>query len=161
MAFSALSVDYGVMWSSRRQAQNAADAAAHAGAVSLAFDSPSDFERARAVAETVGESNRVFGGTLNIDRGAGEGDNADPALDISFPHDGAAAECPTPLTGGTCVRANVYRNEGNNPLPTFFGHHLRPDGARGPSYGNGADRQRQCDRLPEAVGGGRPMGGKR
>ena len=64
----------------------------------------------------------MFGGTLNIDRGAGQGDNADPALDISFPHDGAAAECPTPLTGGTCVRANVYRNEGNNPLPTFFGH---------------------------------------
>ncbi len=122
VAFSALSVDYGVMWSSRRQAQNAADAAAHAGAVSLAFDSPTDFERARAVAETVGETNTVFGGTLNIDRGAGQGDNADPALDISFPHDGAAAECPTPLTGGTCVRANVYRNEGNNPLPTFFGH---------------------------------------
>jgi Flp pilus assembly protein TadG len=121
VAFSALSVDYGVMWSSRRQAQNAADAAAHAGAVSLAFDNPSDFERARAVAETVGETNTVFGGTLNIDRGAGQGDNADPALDISFPHDGAAAECPTPLTGGTCVRANVYRNEGNNPLPTFFG----------------------------------------
>ena len=40
VAFSALSVDYGVMWSSRRQAQNAADAAAHAGAVSLAFDNP-------------------------------------------------------------------------------------------------------------------------
>jgi Flp pilus assembly protein TadG len=121
VAFSALCIDYGVMWSSRRQAQNAADAAAHAGAVSLAFDNPADFERARAIAETVGETNTVFGGTLNIDRGAGQGDSADPALDISFPHDGAAVECPTPLTGGTCVRANVYRNEGNNALPTFFG----------------------------------------
>ena len=121
VAFSALCIDYGVMWSSRRQAQNAADAAAHAGAVSLAFDNPADFERARAIAETVGETNTVFGGTLAIDRGAGEGDNADPTLDISFPHDGAAVECPAPLTGGTCVRANVYRNEGNNALPTFFG----------------------------------------
>ena len=73
VAFSALSIDYGVMWSSRRQAQNAADAAAHAGAVSLAFDSPTDFERARAIAQTVGQANTVFGGTLNIDRGAGLG----------------------------------------------------------------------------------------
>ena len=121
VAFSALCIDYGVMWSSRRQAQNAADAAAHAGAVSLAFDNPADFERARAIAETLGETNTVFGGTLNIDRGAGRGRQRRSRPGHQFSHDGAAVECPTPLTGGTCVRANVYRNEGNNALPTFFG----------------------------------------
>jgi len=36
LGFCALSVDYGVMWTARRQAQNSADAAALAGAVSLA-----------------------------------------------------------------------------------------------------------------------------
>src|SRR5215203_4533611 len=39
MAFASFAVDYGVLWTSRRQAQNAADAAALAGAVALAFDS--------------------------------------------------------------------------------------------------------------------------
>ncbi|MGH9197813.1 MAG: pilus assembly protein TadG-related protein, partial [Acidimicrobiia bacterium] len=41
-AFSAFVVDYGVLWVGRRQAQNAADAAARAGAVSLAFDDATD-----------------------------------------------------------------------------------------------------------------------
>ena len=48
LAFSALSIDYGVMWTARRQAQNAADAAALAGAISLAFDNPDGLRRARA-----------------------------------------------------------------------------------------------------------------
>ena len=47
------SIDYGVMWSSRRQAQNAADAAALAGAISLAYDDPDDFD-----AHAPGESGR-------------------------------------------------------------------------------------------------------
>ena len=37
-AFSAFVIDYGVMWVGRRQAQNAADAGALAGAIALAFD---------------------------------------------------------------------------------------------------------------------------
>ena len=37
LAFSIFVVDYGVMWAARRQAQNAADAAALAGAISLAY----------------------------------------------------------------------------------------------------------------------------
>ena len=38
IAFSALAIDYGALLVSRSQAQNAADAAALAGASSLAFD---------------------------------------------------------------------------------------------------------------------------
>src|SRR5687768_9062137 len=38
-AFTGFVIDYGQYWVARRQAQNAADAAAHAGAVGLAFDS--------------------------------------------------------------------------------------------------------------------------
>ena len=38
LAFSSFVIDYGVLWVSRRQAQNAADAGALAGAVSLIRD---------------------------------------------------------------------------------------------------------------------------
>jgi Flp pilus assembly protein TadG len=112
LAFCALVIDYGVMWASRRQAQNAADAGAHAGAVSLAFEG-AGFERARVSAKTVGEVNRVFGATLNITQGAGAPGTA--ADDISF-------VCP-PGETGPCVRVNVYRTQARgNPLPTFFAH---------------------------------------
>src|SRR5215212_3384720 len=73
LAFCALVVDYGTMWVSRRQAQNAADAAALAGAVSLAFDSSTDYDRARLVAKKIGEANKVFGGTLTINQDSGAG----------------------------------------------------------------------------------------
>src|SRR5579864_1556809 len=41
-ALSAFAIDFGLFWMSRRQAQNAADAGALAGAVALGFDSGSD-----------------------------------------------------------------------------------------------------------------------
>jgi Putative Flp pilus-assembly TadE/G-like len=106
LGFAALVIDYGVMWSSRRQAQNAADAAAMAGAISLAYDDPDDFDRARESAVKTGTENVVFGLSPNID----------PDADISFP------TCPPGAPGvpDTCVRANVYRNEDKDPLPTFF-----------------------------------------
>jgi hypothetical protein len=106
LSFTALVADYGVMWTSRRQAQNAADAAALAGAISLAFDDPVDFGRARISAAKTGIQTSVFGIAPNID----------PAADISFP------ACPpgTPGLADTCVRANVYRNDVKDPLPTFF-----------------------------------------
>ena len=49
IAFSALVVDYGVLWVSRTQAQAAADAGALAGAISIAANSPNaDAEAAEA-----------------------------------------------------------------------------------------------------------------
>lgn len=114
LAFSALVVDYGVMWASRRQAQNAADAGALSGAVSLAFVDPADQARARlAAAETAGQ-NRVWGHTAQVD----------PNSDV------IVGPCPpNPPPGAlpdTCVRVNVYRNQephgtfAADPLPTFF-----------------------------------------
>jgi Flp pilus assembly protein TadG len=106
LAFAALVIDYGVMWSSRRQAQNAADAAALAGAVSLSYDDPDDFDRARESAVKTGALNAVFGMAPNID----------PDADIDFD------PCPPGAPGlpDTCVRAKVYRNSTKDPLPTFF-----------------------------------------
>ncbi len=116
LAFAALVIDYGVMWSSRRQAQNAADSAALAGAVSIANRAPGNYDTARAVARRVGAENLVFGVSPNIDLGSG--DNPDITQDISFP------VCPpgSPAAGTlSCIRVNVYRNAVKDALPTFFG----------------------------------------
>src|SRR6188472_2703250 len=48
LAFSAFVVDMGVMWVSRRQAQNAADAGALAGAVALMKDGGTPAEAAKS-----------------------------------------------------------------------------------------------------------------
>src|SRR5262245_60309696 len=66
LALSAFGFDYGVMWTSRAQTQTAADAGALAGAISLAFDSPTDQAGARArVIATTGR-NRVWGQAPNV-----------------------------------------------------------------------------------------------
>src|SRR5688500_1400666 len=59
LAFSALTVDLGSMWVVRAQAQNAADAAALAGTVSLAYVDPTDFDAARAAAHAIVQAHRV------------------------------------------------------------------------------------------------------
>jgi hypothetical protein len=124
VAFSALSIDYGAMWVARRQAQNAADAAALAGAISLAYDSPTDYDRARAQSRMTGQNNWVFGLQPNITLGAGNSTNI--TEDISFPLS-PSDSCPSPgSVVDTCVRVNVYRTAATlsggpkDPLPTFF-----------------------------------------
>jgi hypothetical protein len=105
LALSAFVFDYGVMWSSRRQVQNAADAGAHAGAVALAFDNGTAAqvqEKARAVALR----NRVWTGA--------------PDVQLTDVH---IEPCPpTPGLGpDTCVRVEAFRNQQRgNPLPVFF-----------------------------------------
>lgn len=110
-AFAALTIDYGILWMSRRQAQNAADAAALAGAISLAFDDATNKDLARGAAEATGESHQIFGQAPDIDPGSGD-TNADIII----------GPCPpnSPGVADTCVRANVYRNQQKDPLPTFF-----------------------------------------
>jgi hypothetical protein len=108
MAFSAFAVDYGVLWSARRQAQNAADAAAMAGAISMGFVDMDDQARARQSALDASAQNLIWG----------EAPDVTPA-DVTFP------ECPPGSPGaGTsaCIRVDVFRNQraGGNPLPTFF-----------------------------------------
>src|SRR5262245_18381289 len=107
LALAAFVIDYGVMWASRGQAQTSADAGALAGAISLAFDSPTDQVGARARAIAVAGRNRVWG----RDPGIGDGD-------VTFP------ACPpgTPGLPDTCVKVDVVRNQAHgNALPTFFG----------------------------------------
>src|SRR5690348_16031361 len=62
--FSALVLDYGVLWSSRGQAQTSADAGALSGAVTLAFDGIADPAQAKATAQAkaqkVAQANNVW-----------------------------------------------------------------------------------------------------
>ena len=107
-AFSAFVVDYGILWTARRQIQNAADAAALAAAISLGFDAPGDQARARANALTAVAQNRVWGAAAAVQAG-----------DITFP------ACPVGSVGpggGVCVRVDAFRNAGDSLLPTVFAH---------------------------------------
>src|SRR4051794_26772168 len=60
IAFSAFVVDYGVMWVSRRQAQNAADAGALAGAISTMVDGGGN-ATATLAAQTFAAGNAIMG----------------------------------------------------------------------------------------------------
>lgn len=109
MALSTFVIDYGVLWAARRQAQNAADAGALAGAVSLGFVDFADQAMARQSALAVAAQNRIWGAAPDISPG-----------DVTFP------ACPVGAPGAgtnSCIRVDVFRNQraGGNPLPTFFG----------------------------------------
>lgn len=108
IAFSVLVIDYGVMWASRRQAQNSADASALAAALSMSFSAIGDEDAARDAAVATSAANDVWG--------------ADPVVDRD--RDVIIGPCPPDSPGlpDTCVRVNVFRDRANaNPLPMFFG----------------------------------------
>lgn len=107
LAMGTLTVDYGMLWVARRQAQNAADAAALAGAISLAFGDPDDTNRVKSVAVATAQANTVWGEAPNV-----------------TPADVFIESCPPGAPGDPdlCVRVDVYRNqERGNPLPVWFG----------------------------------------
>jgi Flp pilus assembly protein TadG len=117
IGFNAFVVDYGIMWVGRRQAQNAADAGALAGAVAMAFDANGWTDRtptgpARAAAHQMALSNAIWGQAPNV--------NID--TDVYFTGT-PAAMCPPDAGGLTpCIRVDVYRNQlRGNPLPAIFG----------------------------------------
>ena len=107
MGFTTFVVDYGVLWVSRNQAQNAADAGAFAGAIAMAFDDPNDLTDtgpAKLSAFAMSQDNFVWG----------ESPDVQITTDITFP------VCPDGTN--TCLRVDVYRNQARgNPLPMFFG----------------------------------------
>jgi Flp pilus assembly protein TadG len=106
LALSSFVFDYGVMWVSRGQAQNSADAGALSGAISLAFNSPTDQAAARARAIAMAQDNKVWNQAPSV---------TDP--DVTFP------PCPPGIPGpqDQCVKVNVFRNQARaNALPTFF-----------------------------------------
>ncbi len=109
IGFSTFVVDYGVLWTARRQAQNAADSAAMAAAVSLGFVDATNQALARSAALNAAAVNPIWGAAPDI-----------TAADITFP------VCPVGAPGAgtnTCVRVDVFRNQraGGNPLPMIFG----------------------------------------
>ncbi len=101
MSFNVFVLDYGVMWIARRQAQNAADAGALAGATSQAYDVFHNPASVVESAQNVAAANLVWQqpGTTQV-----------------------TVTCPAGVTG-SCVQVNVYRNgqNGSTPLPTLFG----------------------------------------
>jgi putative Flp pilus-assembly TadE/G-like protein len=116
IAVNTFVVDYGVMWVARRQAQNAADAGALAGAVAMAFDPEGWTDRsedgpARLAAYQVARTNEIWGQPPDVNI----------ATDIFFT-DQPAGQCRDEDGNARCIRVNVYRNqERGNSLPTVFG----------------------------------------
>jgi hypothetical protein len=97
MAFNVFVLDYGMMWVGRRQAQNAADAGALAGAVALGYDDPPPTTTVAAeAAGSVASTNLIW-------------QQPPDTPDVSFP------TCPPGVTG-RCVRVAVTRN-----METLFG----------------------------------------
>jgi Flp pilus assembly protein TadG len=113
-AFAMFVVDYGVLWVSRHQAQNAADAGALAGAVALAFDDAADHSDtgpAKLAAHSFAQSNMVWGQAPAVDI----------TTDVRFYADDPGA-FPAECAGNDCIRVDVYRNQTKeNPLPMIFG----------------------------------------
>jgi Flp pilus assembly protein TadG len=113
MAFlsaSMLAIDVGMLMTSRNQAQNAADAAALAGATALVYD---DFDDRSATGPAV--TNAIRAGTSNAVMGAAA---SVTAADIQFLNDATGEP--------TRVRATVYRtaargNAVSNLIARFFG----------------------------------------
>lgn len=106
LAVSALTIDFGVKWVARAQAQNAADSGALAGAIALSFDDPDDLTStgmAKQSALQYALANTVWGQAPDVD----------VLTDVTFP------ACPDGTS--TCVRVDVYRNQQRaNALPTFL-----------------------------------------
>jgi Flp pilus assembly protein TadG len=102
MAFNVFVLDYGLMWVARRQAQNAADAGALAGATYLAYDQYANAGFAVATAQGIAAANMVW---------------QQAATPV------ASAACPGGVTGATCMTVNIYRNgsNGSSALPMLFG----------------------------------------
>jgi len=120
LAFVSFVADYGLMWVSRRQAQNAADAGALAGAISLVLEGTT--AAAKLSAEQFASENYVFGTSNSVAAGN---------VVISVSGTGAGETSIPPCgTNKGCVRVDVYRNEPDRddasltrggPIPTFFG----------------------------------------
>jgi Putative Flp pilus-assembly TadE/G-like len=126
IAFSAFVVDMGVMWVSRRQAQNAADAGALAGAVALMRDGNSSTEAAKSALQWT-NNNPIFGMTNSAANVritfSGPSGTCGPSCDVT-----TIPPCLPDKPG--CVRVDVFRNTPDRayrggatlgaPVQTFF-----------------------------------------
>ena len=111
VAFSAIVVDYGVLWAARGQAQSSADAGALAGA--LAIGAGETTTVSRSTASVVARQTSVWGETTAA------GDVV--VSNLPYP-------CPASAGGGnSCIRVDVLRGtlddamvQHTNTLPVFF-----------------------------------------
>ena len=107
LAFSAFTIDNGIMLSSRRQAQNAADSGALAAALYLTWDDINDQPGAQAAGVAAAQLHQVWDAAPDV-----------TLADVTFP------SCPpgAPGLADICVRVDVFRNTraNGNPLPAFF-----------------------------------------
>src|SRR6185436_6050706 len=102
IAFTMFVVDYGIMWVSRNQAQNAADAGALAGAIALGYDdfaNRDDDGPAKQSAQQFALLNAVFGEAPDVKIDA----------DVIF-YPGNEDKFPAECADDTCIRVDVYRN---------------------------------------------------
>jgi Flp pilus assembly protein TadG len=113
-AFAMFVIDYGLLWVSRNQAQNAADAGALAGATALALDDFADRTAtgpAKVAARSFAVANNVWDKAPDVQM----------ASDVRFYPDAPAA-FPASCAGDDCVRVDVYRTKARgNALPMFLG----------------------------------------
>ena len=121
LAFTSFVVDYGLMWVSRRQAQNAADAGALAGAIALVHEGSN--AAAKLSAAQLASENHIFGVANDVTPVTGNVD-----IDVSGTGPGEISLPPCGTNKG-CVRVDVFRNQPDRTngaprgavLPSFFG----------------------------------------
>jgi hypothetical protein len=121
LAFTSFVVDYGIMWVSRRQAQNVADGAALAGAIGYMIDGKT-FDIVNRSAQHFAANNPIWGQFNSA---------ANVTVTLSGPPNLPQFDNIPPCgTDPGCVRVDVYRNMPDrydpntirgNVLPTFFG----------------------------------------
>ncbi len=155
LAFGAFVVDYGVLWVSRGQAQNAADAAAFAAATALSLDTPpvgGTSGPAKAAATAFAAKNAIWGTYPS----AGD-------IDVVTSYDGfnCPSNLPTATLGNNCVRVDVFRGTPDRSgagtrgpaLPVFFARlvGLNQQGIRATSMGQSAPGDLPNDARPWAI----------
>ena len=98
LGFGALTIDLGILWVARTQAQSAADAAALVASVTFAYSDSEDAGVAEQAARAIAATHEVWGQPVSS------------AGDLGF----SVIECPPgpPEVAGTCIQAQVFRGAG-------------------------------------------------
>ena len=164
LAFSAFVVDYGAMWVSRRQAQNAADAGALAGAIALMKDGGTRAEAAKSALQWASDNAILASGELRCERAhhvLWPCRNVRPSCDVaSIPPCGNEPGAFVSTSFGIRRIAVSRRRTLGTPIPTFFGPHRSGSTAAGrASHGDRAGRVREHGPVHAALCRRRPLGG--
>jgi Flp pilus assembly protein TadG len=120
IGFMAFAVDYGVFWESRGQAQNTADTAAMAAAVSWALDVPDADSDATLQADRNKYATESAAQVAKINTVW----NVAPSVTTTLPTPPATG-CPSGSPAVDCIKVDIFRDTAHgNALPVYFGHLL-------------------------------------